>query len=236
MTRPRATTARLAILDASAQAIGEHGFHGMSMRELAKATGQSLANFYNHFDSKEDVLFEIQRNAFETLIVSAAESVAGVGAPAERLFAFMYQHVRYVAEHPSVMRVLVQEAGALPSKERKVVRALKQRYYQILRGIIDDLSVSGCEPGSRAAPSEVDEAELERLTYSVFGMLNWVYGWYEPDRHGSAGTVARSLHRVALCGLVARCPVRVFEGVPAVERRLSIVEQPSLLDSGRHPG
>ena len=72
MTRPEAKRAE--ILAAAAQAIAKHGFHGMSMRELARTTGRSPASFYNYFESKEELLFSVQRDAFATLLESA-ESV-----------------------------------------------------------------------------------------------------------------------------------------------------------------
>ena len=55
--RPESAQKRLAILDAAARAIAEHGFHGMSMRDLAGETGQVVAGLYNYFSSKDEVLF-----------------------------------------------------------------------------------------------------------------------------------------------------------------------------------
>ncbi len=52
----------------------------MSMRDLAAATRMSLASFYNYFGSKEDLLFELQSRAFETLI-AIAEEVSARGDP-----------------------------------------------------------------------------------------------------------------------------------------------------------
>src|SRR5205085_12603444 len=129
--RPESAQKRLQILDAAARAISRRGFHGMSMRELAAETGQVVAAFYNYFSSKEEVLFRIQESAFETMITSAQDALQGVASPRDRLFAFMYQHVRYVAEHPDVMRVLVHEAATLQSRDRARVRTLKERYYDI---------------------------------------------------------------------------------------------------------
>jgi AcrR family transcriptional regulator len=223
---------RLAILAAAARAIAEYGFHGMSMRDLARATGQALAGFYNYFRSKEEVLFHIQAGAFETLIVEAEDALRGLESPQDRLFAFLYQHVRYFVEHPDVMRVLVHEAGALPRQQRDAVRTLKERYYAVGRGIVEEIARRGCSaPGTGGEPP--DAVELERITYGIFGLLNWVYAWYEPARHGSPGEVASSLHRLALCGLVARCPQRAPDGQRAVERRLSLVTPRPLL-GGAH--
>ena len=187
MRRPESAHRRQVILDAAARAIAQRGFHGMSMRELAHETGQALASFYNYFSSKEEVLLEIQLAAFETLIARAEGALRGVSDPRERLLAFIEQHVRYVAEHADVMRVLIQEAGTLPAAGRARVRELKERYYGLGRAIVADLH--GQAP------------DLEAATYGVFGMLNWTYGWYAPDRHGAPHEVARSLHRLALTGL-----------------------------------
>ena len=217
--RPQSALKRLAILDAAARAIAERGFHGMSMRDLAAQTGQVVAGLYNYFPSKEGVLFEIQTSAFESLIATAEDALRGVESPRDRLFAFIYQHVRYVAEHPDVMRVLVQEAGALPPQKRAKVRALKAGYFDLCRGIVADLYRKGA-PGGRG--------ELERITYGTFGMINWVYGWYQQGQHGTPGEVARSLHRLVLGGLAAE-----HRDTTEIERRLSVVMPLPLLGRGK---
>jgi AcrR family transcriptional regulator len=202
----------------------------MSLRALASATGQSLANFYNYFDSKEDVLHEIQRTAFESMIASAREAVAQAGTAEEKLYAFLLQHVGYVAEHPDVLRVLVHEARALPRDKRAAVRRLKERYFEIAREIVAEIYRKGCGAPSRdGAP---DERELEHLTYAIFGMVNWLYGWYEPARHGPPAQVARSLHALVLSGLATAWPRRNAQRHKDVERRLSVVESPPLLGNG----
>jgi AcrR family transcriptional regulator len=227
--RPESAQKRLAILDAAARAIARRGFHGMSMRELAAETGQVLAGFYNYFPSKQDVLFHIQATAFETMLTSAQEALRGLASPSDRLFAFIYRHVRYVADHPDVMRVLVHEAGTLPPRERAQVRRLKERYYDLGREIVAELYREGC---GGAGGGDIDALDLERMTYGIFGMLNWTYGWYQGSRHGSAGDVARSLHRVALCGLVARCPGRLQGDHSEIERRLAELRPAPLLGEG----
>ena len=231
-TRPQSEQKRTAILEAAAHAIAERGFHGMSMRDLAKETGAALATFYNYFRSKDEVIFHIQAQAFETMIVTAEDALRGLTSPQDRLFVFIYQHVRFVAEHPDVMRVLVHEAGALPPAHRNQVRGLKERYYDVGRRIVGDLYREGCgAPGAGGA--KASQLELERMTYGIFGMLNWIYGWYEPERHGTPGEVARSLHSLALCGLVAKCPNRITQTQDTLERKFSVVPPAPLIGARR---
>jgi AcrR family transcriptional regulator len=203
---------RIDILQAAAGLLATHGYHGMSMRDLARATSMSLANLYNYFASKEDVAHALQTRAFETLIASASDAVTRVDGAGERLHAFILSHVRYVATHRDVMRVLVEEAGELPAPRRRAIRELKERYFQLGRGLVAGVT------GARAGRAD---AELDRATFTVFGMLNWVYAWYDPARHGTPADVARTTHRVALSGLVARAPSRASQ--TATERAVGRV-------------
>lgn len=215
------------ILTAAARLLAAHGYYGLSMRELARETEMSLANLYNYFSSKEDLVFALQTRAFETLIASAEQTLAGVEPCDERLYAFVLNHVRYMLTNRDITRVLVEEAGELPPKRRRVVRQLKERYFEIAREIVVALQEAGCgQPGALPLGPQTD-AERERSTYNIFGMLNWVYGWYDPERHGSAEEVARSVYRIALCGLVARCPSNTM--LVDVERHIRRFDVPSPL-------
>jgi AcrR family transcriptional regulator len=184
-----------AILLAAAEAIATRGFHGMSMRELAKATGRSLSSFYNYFESKHEVLFALHSRAFETLTRTASEVLERDDDPAAQLYLFIANHVGYFVQHTDVMRVLVHEGAVLDGSQKDHVRELKQNYFDVARTIVQAVL-------KKNAPARADDAaEVERATYSVFGMLNWVYAWYEPKRHGKPSDVAHTVHRMAVHGL-----------------------------------
>lgn len=209
MTRAiRRETAQAEILSAAAGIIAHYGYHGTSMRDLAKATGRGLSSLYTYFPSKEVLLFALQTRAFDTLI-SSAEAAAPAGEPPERrLYAFILNHIRYFLAHPDVMRVLVQEARVLPTRYRRKVRAQKERYYALAEDIIGSLAGT---PASRGALSAED---LERTTYGFFGLVNWVWAWYEPARHGQPRDVARSLHTLIVRGVTGRTPAHAsWDGV-----------------------
>ena len=218
---------RLEILQAAAAAIAEHGFHGMTMRGLARATGRGLATFYNYFSSKEDVLFSLQTEAFETMTNSVHEALVTVDEPVDRLYVFILNHLRYLADHGAEMRVLVSEAAALPAGKRKTVRLLKESYFKICRDIVAAILAAGCNASGASGGASLDPIEVEHVTYSMFGMLNWSYGWYDPRHHGSPEDVARSMHSLLVCGLVAHCPQR--PALDVLQRRPGAARQAPLM-------
>jgi AcrR family transcriptional regulator len=235
---PRATRhqhARADILEAAARIFARHGYNGTSMRELARATGRGLSSFYNYFPSKDAALFALQLGAFDMLNASAAAAVATSRTPDAQLYAFILNHVRYLTSHFEVMRVLVHEAKELPTRQRRQVRMLKEQYYrtaeQVVRRLMKERTPAAAtgNGGSRVNGSRRAEqrAELERTTYAMFGMLNWIYGWYDPSRHGSAVDLARSIHRTALSGMGGRGPARgTYE---RVEREFERLEMRALI-------
>ena len=229
MARPsRQHEGRLEILEAGARFSAQHGYHGMSMRDLAGAMGKSIAGFYNYYRSKEDVLFELQRRAFETLLESAQAAIDAAEHPRERLYAFILQHLQYVASHPDVMHVLVQEAGALPAERRQAIRASKERYFQMALKLVEDVVDSRPSP-SRRPRRRVGRTELERMTYALFGMINWTYGWYRPEQHGSPEQLARTIYGISLRGLRPEHPSD--PQLATVEARLAALQRPPLLDA-----
>lgn len=218
---------RGAIFEAAARLIASEGFHGMSMRHLARGADTSLSNLYNYFASKEEILFALQRQAFETLVASASAALEEVEDPTGRLYIFISHHLRYFAEHPEVMRVLVHEAASLPREQRRTVRRLKEDYFRLGREILRRLIEQGCAGAESEAREPVADAELDRIAYSVFGMLNWIYGWYDPEVHGSPSELARTIHRLVLCGVVTRCPFRELQ--ESLELEFQTFDQPPLL-------
>jgi len=65
MRYPAAETAEKheRILDEAARLFREQGFSGVSVSEIMKATGLTHGPFYNHFDSKEELMAESRRCA-----------------------------------------------------------------------------------------------------------------------------------------------------------------------------
>jgi AcrR family transcriptional regulator len=207
---------RAEVLARAATAIAQHGFHGMSMRALASATQRSLAGFYHLFESKEDILFALQRGAFETLIEGTERALGQVATPHARLHTFVRQHAEFCIAHPDVLRVLVHEAATLPPAHRAVMRDLKHKYFLLGRGVVADVMKRGEKSAQETGSKHeaLDPAEVERVTYCMFGMLNWIYGWYEADRHGSAEDVTDTIVGLVMHGVEPALPKHKNGGRP----------------------
>src|ERR1700726_1144130 len=145
------------------------GYEGASMRDLSRASGMSLAGLYYYFESKERLLFLIQKHTFTTIVQELKQRLAGVSDPEEQIRIFILNHLEYFLANPASMKVLSHEAGALKNGFASEVAAIKREYYRICVGLLDELK------GDRGLQFSPRIAVL-----SLFGMMNWIYTWHNP--------------------------------------------------------
>jgi AcrR family transcriptional regulator len=190
------------LLAAAARVFAERGYHRTSMRDLARASRMSLAGMYYYVAGKEDLLYEIQKSSFERVRSGAeaavAAAAAGGGGPEERLRAFIRHHVTFFANHMDEMKVLSHEAESLSGAPLQEVRELKRAYVELLLGLVAEV-----EPAEGGA-------HLNRhvAVYTLFGMMNWIYTWYDPKGSVGVEELAESIGRLFLNGYAAEVHVR----------------------------
>ena len=171
------------LLAQAARIFAEAGYHSTSMRDLAAASGMSLAGMYYYVRSKEDLLALIQERCFTSVLEGARKVLVGQSDPQDRLEAFIRHHVTYFTGHMAEMKVLSHEATVLSGDPRRKVSQIKRRYVDLLESLLRD-----------AVP---DERPVDRsaAAYVLFGMMNWIYNWYDPageiDPERLAGLIAR---------------------------------------------
>lgn len=177
------------LLTAAARVFAARGFAGTSMRELARASAMSLAGMYYYVKSKDDLLFQIQKACFERVHAGASEVVRRETTAEGRLAAFVRHHIRFFAAHMAEMKVLAHEAESLKGPMLQQIRALKRAYVDTLQHLLAELDGR-------------DDTRSQRhiAAYTLFGMMNWIYTWYDPAGPVGADQLADSITRLFLAG------------------------------------
>ncbi len=167
----------------------EKGYEGASMRDLSRATGMSLAGLYHYFESKEELLYLIQKHAFTTIIEGLRRKLEGASDPEERLRIFIRNHVEYSLANKEAMKVLVHEDETLKDERGAEIAAIKREYYHICSDLLDELRrAKGLDLSGRLA------------VLSLFGMINWIYTWHNPRVDPDAKGLARQMGDIFLGG------------------------------------
>ncbi len=178
------------ILRTASAIFARKGYHQASIRDIARATGVSLSGLYYYFDSKEELLFLIQDHAFGTLLANLEQMLEGVDDPHRRIRIIIENHLRFFVGNMAEMKVLSHEAESLSGDFRKRVNAKKRRLTEL-----------ALEPLSRIRPAGGD-LDPRVATFAMFGMMNWLYNWYRPDRDLSVEALADQMSRIFLEGFL----------------------------------
>src|SRR5439155_20544599 len=87
------------LLARAAKVFAEKGYHSPTMRDLAAASGMSLAGMYYYTRGKEELLYLIQERCFTRVLEGARGALADRADAPERLQAFIRHHVTFFAHH-----------------------------------------------------------------------------------------------------------------------------------------
>ena len=171
------------ILDHATAVFYEKGYEGASMRDLSRVTGLSLAGLYYYFESKEELLYLIQKHYFTVVVERLQKRLESMSDPEARVRAFILNHFEYfLAENYKATKVLSKEDDVLAGNLGTEVTALKRRYYRCCAELVESLKQQkGLEFNTRVA------------VLGLFGMMNWIYTWYKPQVDPDASALARQV-------------------------------------------
>jgi AcrR family transcriptional regulator len=151
----------------------------------------SLAGLYHYFDSKEDLLYLIQKHTFRTIIERLQERLKESDDVEQRVRIFIENHLEYFLANKEAMKVLTHEDETLKNGRGAEIRTIKREYYKICLDLLEELRrEKGLEFSGRLA------------VLGLFGMINWIYTWHNPRVDLDAGELAREMSNLFLRGVL----------------------------------
>ena len=189
---------REAILTQAAELFARQGFVGTSMNEVATACGMSKPALYHYVRDKSQLLFEIATTHVARLHALIEEVAAGdkVNPPPADATAHVRRLIeRFVLEYAGARhahRVLTEDVKFLePADQARVLELQRQVVASFANAI------------AQVRP-ELIAADLHKpLAMLLFGMMNWMFTWLQPDGKLSHADMAPVVADLFLGGLGA---------------------------------
>jgi AcrR family transcriptional regulator len=164
--RARATLVEVAVANFAAL-----GYHGTTMRDIARDAGVTVASIYHHFPAKQDLLQEIMIDTMRSVLACSREALLDSdSAPAAQLDAIVRTWIEYHTGHQREALIGSSELRSLDESGRRIVVALRDEQEALFRGIIE----RGCR---------LDEFRTEfprEAARAVISMGYSIASWYRP--------------------------------------------------------
>jgi AcrR family transcriptional regulator len=180
------------VLKTSAAVFADKGYHSTSMRDISRATKMSLSGLYYYFKSKEELLFLIQDYCFSTVIDDCRRLLEGIDDPIRRLKLLIENHLNYFVQNMNEMKVLSHEADSISGDLFKKVNTKKRQYVNLVMSLLDEI----------ARENRVNGVDVRVATFSLFGMMNWIYNWYDPRKDVDVTGLSNNITRLFLSGFL----------------------------------
>jgi AcrR family transcriptional regulator len=165
------------------------------MNDVAAALKLSKGGLYHHFQSKDEILFEIMNHAMEMTQERVIAPVRSIADPLERLRALIRLHIEVVlSPRDREITVMLHENHPLPPALRKRINYRKKEYVHFVESLIADVQ------RSQAAKTAVSP---RAAAFALLGMINWIYQWYKPEGELQANNLIPQFTELIFGGILA---------------------------------
>jgi AcrR family transcriptional regulator len=175
---PNALT-RINILKSAAKAFRKLGYHGATVEQIAAALHMKKGNLYYYFKNKEAILFACHQYSLDRLTLLLEDAERSGLPPDEKLRRLIVAFVHTILDelHGTAL-FLDLEALSTPHLRAVIVR--RDQFDRGVRKIIEE--------GMSARIFGAGDPKL--LAFALFGAVNWIPRWYNPEGPASSQTIA----------------------------------------------
>ena len=134
-------------VEAVIELAGTLNLGGITTAAITKHMNLTQGAPIRHFSTKEEIWLAVMPWRTEQLLARTNQSAQGIACPIEAMQAMFIDHVDFVAEHPSVPRMLMeklQRVSITPAK--RLVQTMIQHYEARLHRLLEVGITSGVLP------------------------------------------------------------------------------------------
>ncbi len=216
MARETLVDSRQEILRTAARLFQQRGYDATSMNDVAAALKLSKGGLYHHFQSKDEILYEIMNHAMEITQERVLNPVRSIADPEERLRTLIRLHIEVVlSPRDREITVMLHENHPLPPPLRKRINSRKKEYVHFLESLMAEVQERVQEKAQEKAqekiPSKVQrevrqsagKVSPRAAAFALLGMINWIYQWYKPEGELQAQSLIPQFTELIFGGIFA---------------------------------
>jgi AcrR family transcriptional regulator len=176
----------------AAQIILRKGYDATSINDIANALGMTKAGLYHYINGKKELLFDIMNFGLDELDEEVVTPARAIADASTRLRFIIASHAQLVTRGQGAITILVDEITALTPAQNRVITRRKREYFNLLRGVLDELKTAG----------KLHDVDTTAATFSLLGIVNWLSRWFRQDGALTQEQVAEQIVKIALGGLL----------------------------------
>ncbi|HEX4882269.1 MAG TPA: TetR/AcrR family transcriptional regulator [Porticoccaceae bacterium] len=181
---------RAAILRTAGRLFNQKGFRETSLNDLADELQVTKPTLYYYVENKEDILFQCLHTAIIELLDKTDTILDSANTGIEKLTDFIHL---FISVFDDEFGRCLARPGPEPLSDKYLdqIEPLYVRLDASMREMIDD----GIADGSMRA------CNAKITAFTLFGAINWMTRWYQPEGEMTTRQVADEMARLFVHGL-----------------------------------
>ena len=181
---------RVDILKSAAKAFRRLGYHGATVEQIAAALHMKKGNLYYYFTNKEEILFACHQYSLDQLIHLLGDVEQSGLTADEKLRRLIVAFVHTILDELHGTALFL-ELEALSPAHLKAVIVRRDEFDHGVRLVI--------EQGMATGVFATGDPKL--LAFALFGAVNWIPRWFNPEGPSSSQTIADLFADFLVAGL-----------------------------------
>ena len=159
------------IAKVAARLFGSKGYQETAMSDIVAASGFSKGAIYHYYPQKDDILFAVLNSYMDLVIGELETELAPLPKGESQIKHIINRHIDLYVNNIFEAKTLFHDAQNLPPEKYSIIANKQRHYYSIVAQALRNYL--GVAP---------NESLVGVITFTLFGMCNWIYSWYDPKK------------------------------------------------------
>lgn len=167
------------------------GYEKSSLNAVARKVGISKAAIYYHFKNKEEILYNIIIDDIDRLIFNLGEISKRKDDPIKELKKMIDVQVSYMSQKINA-KIVFEDGNFLGNNYQKILRKRQKEIVEIYNNKLKEI----------ASVRKLKDINITVAKFSVLGIINWLYQWYNPKGKMSMEKIKENIIKIIFYGTI----------------------------------
>ncbi len=180
-----------AIRKTAAALFNQKGYLETSMDDISIVAQLSKGGIYHYFSSKHEILYFISTDFMDLLLKDLEQKLRKIDGNLLKIKFIISRHIDAYTKYTSEAKTTLHEAHLLPPQYFKIYSGKERKYYRIVADVL-----------SEVIGKPIPKSQLRVITFTLFGMCNWIYHWYKPKGYVSPSELSEIISNIFSKGII----------------------------------
>lgn len=177
----------------------EYGYVKTPIRRITENLNVENTIIYYYFKNKDELLFSIIEGIIDEMIGGLENVIHCFPDPLDRVQQMINFQISLLADRKKEIKIFVEDTDKLTPEMQKKIRDKERTIYDLYAAQFALLINDG----------RIKNIEIPVITFTIFGMINWIYRWFKEEGALPLEAVAMRTIEIIFAGLMPEPPYRI---------------------------